>query len=155
MALPIKIEHRIGVQTPAEPIWERIADIDHWADWNPLYTKAQGKLGFGTRLELEAALPGEPKRTIRPVVREWTPNEQIIWDLSMLGGLIRSTRYIEIETLPNGNCIFSNGEILEGPLIALISKRQRKAIKAAFTAMGEAVRDRAEAHWRADPSAAT
>src|SRR5512135_284187 len=100
MPLPIKIEHRIGVQTPAAPIWEMISDIDGWGAWNPIYPKAEGKLGFGTRLTLEVALPGEARRTIRPVVREWTPNEQIIWDLRLFGGLIRATRYIEIETLP-------------------------------------------------------
>ena len=155
MPLPIKIEHRIGVQTPAAPIWEMISDIDGWGAWNPIYPKAEGKLGFGTRLTLEVALPGEARRTIRPVVREWTPNEQIIWDLRLFGGLIRATRYIEIETLPNGNCIFSNGEFLEGPLVRFIGKRQRKAIKAGFTAMGEAVRDRAEALWKSQRQGAT
>ncbi len=149
MALPLKIEHRIGVQTPAQPIWEMISDINGWSAWNPLYPKAKGEVQFGARLDLEVAIPGEQPREIHPVVRDWTPGEQIIWTLSMLGGLIRSTRYIEIETLENGNCIFSNGEIFEGRLQWLIGKKQRRAIKAGFAAFGETVRDRAEAAWKA------
>ena len=155
MALPIKIEHRIGVQCPGSVIWDLVSDINGWPAWNPLYPKAKGKLGFGSVLELEVALPGEAPRAIKPKMREWTPNEQIIWDLSMMGGLIRSTRFIEIETLDNGNCIFSNGEIFQGPAMRLIGKKTQKAIKAGFRGFGETVRDRAEAAWKAQAPAAT
>lgn len=155
MALPLRIEHRIGVQTPREPIWEMILDINGWSRWNPLYTQASGKVGFDEKLTLTVAIPGEAPREIRPTVVDWTPNEQIIWRLSMLGGLIRSTRYIETETLENGNVIFSNGEIFEGRLAWLIGRRRQRAIKAGFTAFGEAVRDRAEAAWKAEHGDAT
>ena len=155
MALPVREEHRIGVQTPASVIWAMIVDINGWPAWNPLYPKARGEIQFGAELELEVALPGEAPRAIKPKIRDWTPNEQIIWDLSMMGGLLRSTRYIEIETLENGNCIFSNGEYFEGPLMGLIGKKTRRAIKAGFRAFGETVRDRAEAAWKAEHPAAT
>jgi hypothetical protein len=145
MALPLKIEHRIGVQTPAPVIWEMVSNVNGWPAWNPLYPKAKGEIGFGAELELEVALPGEAPRAIKPKVTDWTPGEQIIWQLSMMGGLIRSIRYIEIETLDNGNCIFSNGEFFEGPAMRLIGKKTQKAIKAGFRAFGETVRDRAEA----------
>ena len=104
---------------------------------------------------MTVAIPGEAPREIHPTVQDWTPNEQIIWTLSMLGGLIRSTRYIEIETLENGNCIFSNGEIFEGRLAWLIGRKPQRAIKAGFVAFSEAVRDRAEAAWKADHPDAT
>jgi hypothetical protein len=155
MALPLKIEHRIGVQTPAPVIWEMIADINSWPAWNPLYPKAKGEIQFGAVLELEVALPGEAPRAIKPKIRDWTPGEQIIWDLSMMGGLIRSVRYLELETLDNGNCIFSNGEIFQGLAMRLIGKKTQKAIKAGFRAFGEAVRDRAEAAWKAEHPDAT
>ena len=155
MALPLKIEHRIGVQTPAPVIWEMVSNVNGWPAWNPLYPKAKGEIGFGAELELEVALPGEAPRAIKPKVTDWTPGEQIIWQLSMMGGLIRSIRYIEIETLDNGNCIFSNGEFFEGPAMRLIGKKTQKAIKAGFRAFGETVRDRAEAAWKAEHPDAT
>jgi len=155
MALPLKIEHRIGVLTPAAPIWEMIVDVPRWSDWNPLYPKAKGEVQFGAELELEVALPGVAPRVIKPKVLDWTPNEQIIWTVSMMGGLVRSTRYIEIETLDNGNVIFSNGEIFEGLLMGLIGKKTQRAIKAGFRAFGETVRDRAEAAWKARASDTT
>lgn len=155
MALPLKIEYRVGVQTPAAPIWAMISDINGWSAWNPLYPKAKGVVQFGEKLDLTVAIPGERPQEIHPTVQDWTPNEQIIWTLSLLGGLIRSTRYIEIETLENGNSIFSNGEIFDGPLLWMIGKKRRRAIKAGFTAFGEAVRERVEAAWKADHPEAT
>jgi len=155
MALPLKIEHRIGVQTPAAAVWAFVSDINGWSAWNPLYPKARGELAFDSRLDLTVTLPGEAPREIQPVIVDWTPNEQIIWRLSMLGGLLRSTRYIETETLDNGNVIFSNGEIFEGPLLWMISRKQRRAIKAGIVEFCEAVRDRAEAAWKAEHPDAT
>lgn len=154
MPLPLKLEHRIGVQTPSEAIWPMIADIAGWSAWNPLYPKAEGKIAFDSVLTLEVALPGERPRIIKPTITDWTPNEQIIWKLSLYGGLLRSTRYIEIESLGEESSIFSNGEIFEGALLNLMTKSQKKAIKAGFTAFGEAVRDRAEAGWRSRARAA-
>jgi hypothetical protein len=150
MPLPVKIEHRIGVRTPAAAIWPMIMDVAGWPAWNPLYPKAEGEIRFEGRLTLELALPGEAPRVIRPIVTDWTPDEQIIWTLSMYGGLLRTTRYIEIEALTEDGMgvIFSNGEIFEGSLNRLLDRRRRARIKAGFTAFGEAVRERAEAEWR-------
>jgi hypothetical protein len=154
-ALPIKIEHRIGIQTPPEVIWDVIKDIERWPQWNPLYLEAKGRIGFGEILTLTVALPGRQPRVIRPTVTDWTPNEQIIWRLNLFGGLIRTTRYIEVEKLGEESCIFSNGEIFEGPLQGLIGKKLRKSIKAGFTLMGEKVSELAEAAFRDAGAGAT
>ena len=154
MALPIKIEHRIGVRTTPEVIWKIVSDIRGYPAWNPLYTKAEGEVQFDAPLNLEAMLPGQGPRTIRATVTDWTPNEQIIWKTSLFAGLLRTTRYIEIEKLDEASCIFSNGEIFEGPAIRLLSRKTRRAVKAGFTAMGEAVRDKAEAAFRSTDQAA-
>jgi hypothetical protein len=146
---PPKIEHRIGIQAPAEVIWEILADIPGWETWNPLYPKAEGALRIGEALTLTVAIPGEPHRVIQPVVQDWVPNDQIHWRLSMMGGLVRSVRYIEIEILGETNCIFSNGEIFAGLLGPSVAHAKRRAIRRGFTAMSEALAAKAEAAWQA------
>ena len=141
----VKLEHRLGVRASAEAIWSVLADIDRWGQWNPLYTKASGVIRMGAPLELELSLPGQAPRQIRPVVADWVPNEQILWRLSMLGGLMKSTRYLEIEELAPGSCIFSNGEMFEGLLGPTVARRMAGPIRAGFRAMGEALKTRAEA----------
>jgi hypothetical protein len=148
----VKIEHRIGVQAPAETIWAVIADIEGWVDWNPLYPKAQGKLKIGGPLTLELALPDRKPQTIRPVIADWIPNEQIHWRLKMFGGLVSTTRFLEIEKLTETGCIFANGEVFAGPLGSMVVRSLGRPIRRGFAAMGEAVKARAEAAW---PSADT
>ncbi len=148
--MPIKIEYRLGVQAPAEVIWSLIADIDAWPSWNPLYTRAQGRVRIGAPVSLEMSLAGHPVRQIESTVLDWVPNDQLHLRSSGLGGLVRSIRYIEIEAIAGSGCIFSNGELFAGWLGPHIAKRQRSSLRAGFTAMGEAMRARAEAIARGD-----
>jgi hypothetical protein len=147
MAMPVKIEHRLGIQAPPEAIWAVIVDIPGWSAWNPLYPRAEGVVRIGSQLTLEMKLPGVPP-VIRPTVVDWVPNEQILWRLSLAGGLATSIRYLEIEQLAETGCIFSNGELFQGFLGPTIGRRRRGTLRAAFTAMGEAVKARVEATWR-------
>jgi hypothetical protein len=148
----VKIEHRIGIQAPAETIWATLSDIGRWSEWNPLYPRAEGLLRIGSALSLDVALPERKVRTIRPVVIDWIPNEQIHWRTSTLGGLVRTTRFLEIEKLTETGCIFSNGELFIGPLAATAARSVGRASRAGFAVMGEAMKVRAEAAWRAEVS---
>ncbi|MCI3132947.1 SRPBCC domain-containing protein [Phenylobacterium aquaticum] len=145
-----KIEHRIGVKAPARVLWSIISDLPRWSEWNPIYPKAQGEIRIGSVLTLTLALPGEAHRTIQPVVQDWVPDEQLHWRLTMLGGLVKNVRFIEIEKLSEENSILSNGEIFGGLMGPSIARRMRKSIRKGFTEMGEILAARAEAAWRAE-----
>lgn len=144
-----KVEHRIGIQAPADTIWDIVVDLQRWGDWNPIYPQASGEVRIGQTLNLTLALPDDKPRTIQPVVLDWVPREQLHWRLSMLGGLVNTLRYIEIEELAPGSCIVSNGEIFKGLLGTRVLKSNANKLRKGFMAMGMALRDRAEAQWRA------
>jgi hypothetical protein len=144
-----RIEHRIGIQAPAEAIWEALYDLERWSEWNPLYPKASGTIRIGQQLNLTLALPGQPQREIQPTVLEWVPNEQLHWRLSMAGGLVKTVRYIEIEQLAEESCIVSSGEIFGGWMGPSLARRMGRAVHRGFVQMNEALKARAEAAWRA------
>ena len=144
----IRVEHRIGVQAPAEAIWAQIQDLAGWERWNPLYPKAAGEIRIGGRLDLTVAVPGQPERRIQPVVLDWIPNEQLHWKLSVLGGLMTSIRFIEIEPLAETGCVVSNGELFQGLLAPTVIRRMGRSIHRGFAAMNEALKARAEAAWQ-------
>ncbi|HEX8568681.1 MAG TPA: SRPBCC domain-containing protein [Caulobacteraceae bacterium] len=144
--MSFRIEHRIGVAAPAENIWELLADVERWPQWNPLYTQAKGKLGIGAALKLRESLPGKPPREFQPVIVDWEPRSQIVWREN--GVLARTMRYIEIETLTETGCIFANGAFFHGVAGELQAKTQRRAIFEGFKSLGEAVKDLAERSWR-------
>jgi hypothetical protein len=141
------VEYRLGVQAPAEIVWEVVSDFDSWKEWNPLYRKAEGQMKIGTALTLEQHLPGEPAKVITPIVQDWVPYEQLHWRSKRIGGFVTAIRYIEIENMGPENATFSNGELFMGLLLRFVSRDERRKLRIAFTQMGEAVRDRAEAIW--------
>jgi hypothetical protein len=141
------VEHRIGVQAPAEIVWEIVSDFETWHQWNPLYKKAEGQLKIGTALTLEQHLPGEAPIVIAPIVQDWVPYEQLHWRSKRVGGFVTAIRYLEIENMGPTSSTFSNGELFMGLLLRFVSRDERRKLRAAFTEMGEAVRDRAEALW--------
>ena len=46
------VEHRIGVQAPAEIVWEVVSEFETWTHWNPLYRRAEGQMKIGSALVL-------------------------------------------------------------------------------------------------------
>ena len=144
--MAFRIEHRIGVAAPADTIWELLADVERWPQWNPLYTQATGKLGIGAALKLRESLPGRPPREVAPVVVDWEPRAQILWREN--GVLARTMRYIEIEALTETGCIFANGALFHGAIGELQAKRRRRAIRQGYEKFSESVKRLSEEAWR-------
>lgn len=153
--MTVRVEHRIGVAAPPHEVWKLIGNLDGWPDWNPLYTTVEGKLGFGAPLTLTVVLPGQTPRTIHPIVDSWTPDELIHWRLKMMGGLLTSLRYIEIEKLSEEGCIFSNGEIFDGFLGRRLPRSMQRQLRAGFAQLGETVKAKVEAAWQPGQDAPT
>jgi hypothetical protein len=145
----LRIEHRVGVQAPAEVVWEVISDLKSWAQWCVLYPKAAGEIRIGSVLDITLALPGRAPQEIRPTVLEWVPNEQLHLKVSIMGGLVKTIRYFEIETLAEASCIVTNGEILGGLMGPRVGKRMARTIYRALAEMNDALKARAEALWQA------
>jgi len=144
----VRIEHRIGVQAPAEVIWDIVYDIDSWRDWNPLHPEARGTIRIGQALEIAVALPGMKPQQARATVLEWVPNEQLHFETVGLGGLVHSTRYVEIEELAPGSCIVANGEIMGGFVGQRLARSLGGKVFKGLRAMNEALKARAEARAR-------
>ncbi|MDB5440600.1 MAG: hypothetical protein JWM33_3027 [Caulobacteraceae bacterium] len=149
--MPLKFEHRVGVSAPGEVVWEILADLDHWKDWNPLYPEAHGRIGHGETLILTQKLPGHPPEVIRPRITDWTPEDLLHWRLDLARGWVRSIRYMEIEKLADDACIFSNGEMFMGLLAGFMVRKLRRELRAAYAMMGEALKVQAEARWQTMP----
>lgn len=144
----VRIEHRIGVQAPPETIWELIYDVDGWSRWNPLYAEAKGAIHIGEKLDLTVVLPGMKPQSARATVLEWVPNEQLHYQTSSLGGLIKGTRYVEIEQLAPESCIVANGEIMGGLFGPQLARSIGGKVFKALRGMNEALKEQAEARWR-------
>ena len=145
MRTVFRIEHRLGVPTPAGVAWALLAKPEAWPDWNPMTQKVRGILHIGDRLILTEQVGEERPRESRPTVQDWEPGSQILLRFSERVGLLTRLRYLEIEKLTDEACIFSIGEDWSGPLARFSDRRRRRALRAAFKAAAEALRDNAVA----------
>ena len=141
------VEHRTGVKAPAELVWEVISDFSTWKDWNPVHPRMEGEMRIGTTLTVDLVLGEGQVTTIQPIVQDWVPYEQLHWRTKRLRGFVTAIRYLEIESMGPENSTFSNGELFMGSLVRWVSRDERRKLRAAYTRMGEAVRDHAEALW--------
>ena len=141
------VEHRTGVQAPAEILWEVISDFETWSVWNPIHPRIEAALRIGTPVSVDLVVDSQPAKTIEAVVQDWVPYEQLHWRSTRMRGLITTIRYLEIERMSDVGSTFSNGELFMGPLVRLVSRDERRRLRAAYTRMGEAVKARAEALW--------
>jgi len=147
-AAAFRIEHRLGIPAPAHVVWEVLADIERWPEWNPLYPRAQGQLRIGGGLSLTEAAPGREPAELHPRIVDWVPDAQILWRQSEHWGLVSRLRYLEIEKLSDEGCIFANGEDWYGRLARYVDRGRRRALYEGMEAMSLALRDRAVELWR-------
>ena len=145
----VRVEDRIGIQAPAEVIWEIVRDLESWREWNPTYPQASGQVRIGELVTVTLALPGQPPQELKPRILDWVPNEQLHWELKMMGGMIKTLRYIEIQSLGEASSIVDNGEIFGGLMGPSMGRRVGRAVRQGFKAMNEALKARAEAQWAA------
>lgn len=142
--MSIRIEHRTGVAASPEKVWEVIADLERWGEWNPMHPEARGVIAIGGSLEVAEVLEGEPGRLHQVVIPDWAPELQLIW-ANKRAFLSSSTRYFEIEKLSDNACVLANGEIFSGWRGEAWARDRRAAFKAGFEAVNEAIKARAEA----------
>ena len=142
------VEFRTGVKAPAELVWELVSDFSTWKDWNPVHPRIEGEMRIGTPLTVDLVPVADgPVTTLQPLVQDWVPYEQLHWRTKRLNGFVTAIRYLEIESMGPENATFSNGELFMGPLVRWISREERRRLRAAYTRMGEALRDHAERLW--------
>jgi hypothetical protein len=129
-----KIEHRVGVSASSKAVWDVLSDLSRWSEWNSVYPEVHGLLRIQQKLAIGEAFPGQPDRVIRPTVVDWVPNEQILWALSEMNGLVKRIRYIEIDHLRDQDqgCILSNGEVYDGWLGPRVGKTRRQWLRKGF-----------------------
>ena len=150
-----RIEARLGIPAPQLVVWEALADLEAWADWNPFYPQVEGQLRIGAPLVLTEAPVGHEPSVVRATVVDWTPELQILWRASERYGMIQRLHYLEIDKLTDDACVISNGEDWYGRLAPFVGRPRRRAIRAGLEAMNEAIRDRAIARWRDQGGAPT
>jgi hypothetical protein len=139
-----KLSVSTTINAPADLVWRVLTDTSAYAGWNPFVIRLDGTLAIGERLRARIRPPGGPALTLRPKVTALEPSRRLEW-LGRLGipGLFDGRHSFVLEALPDGRTVLTQAEEFRGLLVPLTGSMLSRT-ESGFTAMNDALRDRAE-----------
>lgn len=135
----------IVIDAPAERVWQVLADVENYSNWNPFIRKISGELYESSKLKvtIDPQFGGEMDFDIK-VGRLWYGREMIWIGRTLMTGLLDGRHYFKTEKLPDGKVKFINMENYSGLLLyptwLFIEPPARKG----FEAMNMALKAEAE-----------
>ena len=135
----------IEIDAPAEVVWQLLADLDRWAEWNPFMRRGSGRLQVGERIEVHLKPPDGMGMTIKPKLLKVEPRRELRWlGHLVFPGLFDGEHSFVIEPLAEGRISFVQREQFRGILAPLMLRWIGENTLAGFKAMNEALKAEAE-----------
>ena len=125
-----------------QQVWAVLADLASYPQWNPLFREASGQLTAGARVTLKSVHPANGRlMTVKVKVLAAEPATELRW-ASSLPGIITGEHSFTLTAAGNGTRLVQT-ETYRG-LLARMSAQTISATQAAFQALNQAIKQRAE-----------
>ena len=139
-----EVASELEIAAPAGRIWDVLADLGTYPQWNPFIRSASGDLRVGARLQVVIQPPGRRAVRFRPTVVHLEPERELRWlGRLLMRGIFDGEHTLRIERVDDGRSRFVQRERFSGVLVGLLG-RQLDATARGFEAMNEALRGRVE-----------
>lgn len=139
------IEHSIEIDARPQAVWDVLADVDAYSEWNPFLRIDRAPVAVGDQLSVTIR-PGRRKMTFRPTVTAFEPGREISWLGRFLApGIFDGAHAFVVEPLPNGHTRFCQRETFRGALVPFMKSVLRDTSDG-FAAMNAALATRVHAH---------
>jgi hypothetical protein len=133
----------IQIGAPPMAVWAILTDLGRYPEWNPLFLEAAGDIAAGQRIRLTSKQPatGRPM-TVQPKIIVAEPGVALRW-ASSLPGIIGGEHSFELSAADGGTRLIQS-ESFRGLLVPF-SGKTLASTEAAFQALNQALKERAEA----------
>jgi hypothetical protein len=132
------------IAAPVATVWADLCAVSSYPEWNPFITSFEGSLVVGSRPTIRIAPPGAREMTFRPTITQMDDHEHLEWlGRLVLPGIFDGRHSFHLEALPGDRARLTQSENFSGLLVALTGTVLEQT-RAGFTAMNEALRQRAE-----------
>jgi hypothetical protein len=126
-----------------QKVWDVLADLPAYQEWNPFIQSASGRLAEGARLTLRMVPPGGRAITFRPTVLAAQPGRLLRWiGRLIVPGIFDGTHQFAFEDL-GGRTRLTQSETFRGLLVPFTRKTMTRT-EAGFRALNQALKERAE-----------
>ena len=138
------VNDSVLIDASRERVWEVIADLDAYREWNPVITRASGEVRPGATVTLRLEEPGDEPEEIRPELSIARFERKLRWQTRMLvPGLLDREQEIKIEKLGPRRVRVLLQDRLEGVLAPFEDRESTR--RRALALMKDALEKRAEA----------
>lgn len=137
-----EIRTEIEIDAPPELVWEVLADLDSYGEWNPHVTRARGDLREGESIEITVDRIGEETRTMTVRVTAVEAPRHLEW-VGTVGSrwLFEGRHTFELHALEGGRTGLRNREEVFGILTPLVLSEEPERD---YERMNRALRERVE-----------
>lgn len=140
-----KLVTEIDIRAPAARVWEVLADLSSYPEWNPMIRRASGELRPGARLTVRFQPEGSRGHTFRPKLLVVEPGRELRWlGWPRFPGLFDSEHYWRLTELEDGGTRLTHGVVVYGFLSPFAGRLMLRTSKGPFEAMNKAHKERAE-----------
>ena len=134
----------IEIQASPEKVWQILANLGQWAEWNPFIHHAIGKAQVGEAVDITVR-SGSKDMTLHCTVIKVEPNRELCWKYHViLPGLFRGEHSFTVEPMGANRVRFVDRETFNGLLVPLQAKDIDTNSKRGFEEMDKALKARAE-----------
>jgi hypothetical protein len=141
----------IDLDAPAERVWQVVADLDAYPDWNPCFRQVRGTLRANERLDIDVGAPGKPPPDSRLVALVLAMHRRrgLRWLLlsppgstaGQMGERLEAGSY-DVELVPLGPTRVRLVQRLTLPADPAVWPADRTGLRQLVEAMNDALRDR-------------
>src|SRR4051794_16923195 len=135
----------IDIDAAPSTVWGVLTDFAAYGQWNPFIVRADGIAEKGSRLDLRMQPASGSAVTLKPVVLEVRPAEELRWlGRLWIPGLMDAEHSFLLTQTGVDGCRLVQRERFSGVLVPLLAHSLDKGTLPAFGAMNEALKQRAE-----------
>ncbi len=140
-----RIHTEIEIDAPAQRVWDILADLPAYGQWNPLIREASGLLKAGGQLELCISAPGLAERRVPVQLLTVEPGRELRWlGRFVLPRLLDGDHSFLLSPLGPGRVRVVQQETFSGLCVPFVAPWLMPNMTRGFEAMNAALRQRAE-----------
>jgi len=141
-----ELRTEIEIQASPERVWQVLADLARWTEWNPFIAPVVGKAKVGARVDISVPPGGGTnRRVLHCTVVKAEPNRELCWNYHVgPAALFRGEHSFTIEALGANRVRFVDQEVFDGLLVPLQAKDIDTNARRGFEVMDQALKARAE-----------
>ena len=144
----MQLRTEIEISAPPQKVWEVLVDLEHYAEWNPLITHAEGTLEVGERLQLNVSQPRGHASTIRFTVVKLDAPLELRWRSRFISPvLFQSEQFFLLQETAGGGTKLIHGTDFRGFLAKRYSVMLPSTARG-FAHMNQALKDKVEGRPR-------